>query len=132
MLEELSTRSRTVGVTSFVSTVRSLQPPPMPPVLFRSPPTVKPAPVPSEPPRMGCAPVDVVEPVLEVAPFPPLSTPVPVFEALQATSKHTPVPKIDDHALAFMPGKLAEASDLASDQASAGTLLSGYATRNPA
>ena len=55
MLDELSTSSSTVGVTSLVSTLRSLQPISLPP-LAMSPPTARLAPTPSMPPSEGWLP----------------------------------------------------------------------------
>src|SRR4051812_32975076 len=113
MLDELSTSKSTVGVTSLVSTLRSLQPISMPPLAVTSPPMeIMPA-VPTVPARFS-PPLLLVEPVLEA---PPPSTPVPPLVALQPTkATHKAPPTTDDHARAFMLTKVAEPSDLASRQ----------------
>jgi hypothetical protein len=66
-------------------------------------------------------PVELEAPVLD-APLPSVLLPdVPALQATKAKhSKHTPLPKTDDHALAFISTKVAEPSDLARRRARLG------------
>src|SRR5262245_39174014 len=89
MLDELSTKTTTVGVTGFVSTVTASQTLPVPP-LFVPPWTIVPPlpPVPAVPPSVTLPPVPVpdVPPPLSL-PTPPPGPPPP--PALHATSALT-------------------------------------------